>query len=332
MTIGILISVVFLYLAFRKINFNEMVSAMGQANYWYLIPAAVFLFLTLWLRAYRWGIFFRPLKPMRMKNLLSALFIGYMANNILPFKLGEFLRAYSVGKSENFSKVASFATVVLERILDAISLLIVLGITFFFQSFPSYVKSSGLIILLVSLTAVLFLIFAVIKTDGTLRFYRKVAGSFPRNLADKGEKILRSLIDGLLILKKPQYYFIICITTAAIWIFYILIFQMFIYAFNFQTDYRLPLLASTTVFAVTSISVTVPSSPGYVGTYHYLVMLGLAIYHVPSSEAFSYAVLIHLFNMLPVTVLGLYYFMKQQLTMQVAYEEKQIRDQAKEEG
>ena len=319
---GLLISAIFLFLAFRKVDFVEMVRALETANYWYLIPGTVFMFLSLWFRAYRWGIFFRPLKPMRMKNLFSALMVGYMANVIFPFKLGEFLRAYSIGKVENFSKVASFATIVVERILDVITLLIFLGIALIFQPFPAYVKTSGLIIFAVSGAAILFLALLVIKTEATLRFYRKFAGLLSQRLAAKGEEILEALLQGLLVLKSPRYYFITAVTSVLIWVFYVLIVHFVILAFGFHETFHVPFLASVTVLVMTGISVTVPSSPGYVGTYHFMVMQGLAIYGVPSSDALSFAVVLHIYNMLPTTLLGLYYFTKQHLTLRNALEEE----------
>lgn len=301
-----------------------MLAALDEVNYWYLIPIAVFLFLSLWFRAYRWGVFFRPIKVMRMRNLFSSLMVGYMANNVLPFRLGEFLRAYSIGELEGFSKVSSFATIVLERILDVIILLILLGIALLFQPFPSYIKNSGWIMLVVSLIAIIFLTFLVIKTEGTIRFCRRSKRYLPKGIAAKGEKILESLLEGLVVLREPKLYFIIAVSSAAIWISYIMIVHTLVHAFNFHVDYELAILASITVLVMTGVSVSVPSSPGYIGTYHYLVMMGLAIYGVPESEALSFAILLHLFTMLPMTLVGLYYFMRQHLTMKAAFEEEKI--------
>ncbi len=321
--VGISISALFLYLAFRNVDFGEMMLALRRADYWYLVPATFFMFLSLWFRAYRWGIFFRPLKPMKMKNLFSALMVGYMANTVFPFKLGEFLRAYSIGKAENFSKVASFATIVVERILDVITLLIFLAIALLLQPFPGYVKSSGLAIFVVSMAGIIFLAFLVVKTEATLRFYRRITGFLPSGLSQKGEEILQALLEGLLVLKKPQYYLITAVTSVLIWVFYVIIVQMLIFAFGFNVTYNVPLLASVTVLVMSGISVSVPSSPGYVGTYHFLVMQGLAIYGVPNSDALSFAVVLHIYSMLPTTLLGLYYFTRQHLTLRDALEEEE---------
>jgi hypothetical protein len=319
--VGLLISVVFLYLAFRKVDFGRMWEAIRQANYWYLVPCALVMFGSLWMRSYRWGIFFRPIRPMRMKNLFAALMVGYMANNIFPFKLGEVVRAYSIGELEGFSKVASFATVVVERILDVISLIILLGIVLLFQPFPDFIKTSGLILFLFAIAAILFLAFLVVKTEQTISFYRKVTGFLPGKLSEKGEKILESLLEGFVILRSPRYYLATLISSVLIWVFYVLFVHFVILAFGFDRMYGVPLLASATVLVMTGISVSVPSSPGYVGTYHYLVMQGLILYGVPDSEALSFAVVQHILTMLPTTLLGLYYFTRHHLSLKPVIEE-----------
>ena len=321
LTVGILISALFLFLAFRNVDIGQAVAAAREVNYWFLFPATVFLALSYWFRTYRWGVLFRPLKPVRMKNLFSAIVIGYMANNVLPFKTGELLRAYSIGKSENVSKVASFATVVLERVLDGFSLLVILGIALMFQPFPSYVNRAGIIMFAVLFAAILVLTLLATRTEATLGIYRKLSRPLPRNLATKGERMLQSLVTGLLVLKKPRYYVLIGVSTVLIWASYIMTVHMFVYAFGLRSDYHLTVLASMTVLAITGISVSIPSSPGYVGTYHYLAVLSLSIYGVPRSEAFSFAVLFHLFNFGPPTLLGAYYFAKQQLPMHAVREE-----------
>ena len=322
--IGFIVSAIFLYLAFRKVNIDQLISAFAIFNYWYLIPATLGLYISLWLRAYRWGIFFMPLKKMSMKNLFSALMVGYMGNNIFPFKLGELLRAYYIGKMERFSKTESFATIMLERVFDILTILIILGFALHLQPFPSYVRNSGLVMFLISLVIIIFLFFLVKKTDKAIYFYRKISHLLPQKFSSKGEHIIWSLIKGLSILRKTQYFLKIAITTIGIWSFYLLTIQMFIFAFNLEI--QVPIFACVTVLIMSGISVSVPSSPGYIGTFHYLVMQSLILYKVSYAEALSFAVVFHLFNILPVTILGLFYFSRQQLNFQTLFSEKEISE------
>lgn len=131
--LGILISAIFLYLAFRNVDLTKMISALQQAHYLWLIPGILFMFLSLLIRAYRWHYFLLPIREVKFSKLFSAMMIGYMANNVFPLRLGELLRAVAIGRSAGISRASAFATIIVERIIDIISLLIILGFTVFFS-------------------------------------------------------------------------------------------------------------------------------------------------------------------------------------------------------
>jgi len=325
--LGFALSALFLYLAFRKVNLQEMASAFTKANYLYLLPATVFLILSLWFRAYRWGFFFKPIKNVRFGSLFSAMMIGYMANNVLPMRLGEFFRAYSIGRVEQISKVSSFATIVIERILDLLTLLILLALTLLLYPFPTWIQRSGYIIFGITSGSIIFLTFLVYKTEPTLGFMERIVRPFPEKLSEAVLKILRSLLEGFEVLRYRQYYAIIAVTSFLIWLSYAGIVQFTIMAFGFHKSYNLPILASIVVLVMAGIGVTIPSSPGYVGTYHYLTMQGLAIFGVDQSHALSFVIVLHLFSFLPITLGGLFYFWKENLTFAEALAEKELAEE-----
>ncbi|MGH7450949.1 MAG: lysylphosphatidylglycerol synthase transmembrane domain-containing protein, partial [bacterium] len=122
--LGLLVSAVFIYLAFRKIEFLQMWQALQQANYLWLFPAVGFMFISLWLRAMRWGYFMEPIKPgIGLHKLFASMMIGYYGNNVFPLRAGEVLRAYAIGKSTGVSRMAAFATIFVERLIDVLALL-----------------------------------------------------------------------------------------------------------------------------------------------------------------------------------------------------------------
>ncbi len=321
-TIGIFISLFFLWLAFRKVSLSEMAEAIRDADYWYFLPATVFLFLSLWFRAYRWKYFFKSIKPVRVKDLFASMMIGYMANNVFPMRLGEFLRAYSIGRTANVSKMSSFATIVVERVLDVLTLLFLLGLAFFLQPFPKWIQDSGLIILALALGAILFMALLVYKTESTLRLMGKLLSPLPLRWREKILEYTESLIDGFSVLKNPQYYFVVALLSLLIWGSYVAIVHLVLMSFGIVQTYHLTILASVVVQIMIGIGVTLPSSPWYVGTYHYLAMQALAIYGVGQSEALSFAVVLHLFNYIPSTLVGLYYFGRENVKIADALKEK----------
>ena len=124
--LGLIISGIFVYWAFKEIDYDVMLEAFKQANYWLLIPGIIFMFVSLWIRAIRWGYLMEPIKKVDRKTLFSSMMIGYYANNVFPLRLGEVLRAYAIGKAADVSRMASFATIFVERLIDIFSLLLLI--------------------------------------------------------------------------------------------------------------------------------------------------------------------------------------------------------------
>jgi uncharacterized protein (TIRG00374 family) len=195
--IGILVSVVFLYLAFRKVDYTELWQALKGANYWFIIPNIILGIFTMWMRAFRWKYMVNPIKKVGLGRLFSSVMIGFMGNNVLPARLGEFIRAYSLGSKENISKSASFATIVVERLFDGFSILFILWATLLLFPFPEWVKRGSNLFLLMNLGLLFFLIFLEIKTDSTVKFFQYIFRILPHKLRMKAEEILLKFISGL---------------------------------------------------------------------------------------------------------------------------------------
>ena len=135
MVIGAVISVVLVWFLFRNIDFTKLVDALKGANYLWLIPNILIIILTMYQRAYRWKFMIAPIKKVKFEKLLAATCIGFMANNVLPARLGEFVRAYSLSKQDNdISKSASMATIFVERmVFDLMALLLIFGVVITFS-------------------------------------------------------------------------------------------------------------------------------------------------------------------------------------------------------
>ena len=136
--IGIAISAFFLVLLFRKIDFDKLATAFSVMDCRFLPPALVLTFISYYLRAVRWKFLLLPIQRTRMSNLFPATLIGYMANNLLPARLGEFVRAYTLGRKEGIGSSAVFASLVLDRLCDGFT---VLAVPHFFQAGQS--RTSG---------------------------------------------------------------------------------------------------------------------------------------------------------------------------------------------
>lgn len=301
---GLLVSGAFLYLAFRQSNIPQMLAAFREAQYWYLVPATALVFLSHWLRALRWRYLLAPLQTLRMRTLFSSLMIGYLGNCVLPAHLGEFIRAYVAGRKSSMSASAVFGTVVVERIIDLFSVVVVLALAFTVYSFPPWVKMSGYVCFGGTVFACVFLGLLDLYRAPTLRVVALFTRFLPQAVQRKIDRMLHAFLDAILPLRSWKDYVIVCVLTVAIWFCYAYNFQVLFYSFDFVSTYSLPSTAALVLLVITTISVIVPSSPGYVGTFHYLCQVSLGLFGVPAGPALTYALVLHGINFLPVMVVG----------------------------
>ncbi len=302
---GILVTSVFAYLSLRGVQFAEAGRALAQARYGYILLAAGLLLLSHYLRAVRWRYLLAPVVNANTGSLFSALAIGYAANSFVPAHLGEVLRAYVIGKKQGVPASAAFASIVVERIVDVVSLIAVMALVVKLHPFPEWVVDSGYIML----GGTLLLLGALIclKRFGSVAaaILHRLLSPLPATLGRRLETLVLDFCSGIVPLQRAWHYPAVGALSAGIWVCYALSNYACLQAFHLVDGHGLPWYAALVVLVVTTISVVIPSTPGYVGTYHYLCKVALLMFGVSTSEALSFAVVSHLVNLLPVTLLGL---------------------------
>ena len=239
-----------------------------------------------------------PIKTVKIKPLFSALIIGYMANTFTPAHLGEFLRAYVLSKKSGVKTSSIFGTIVTERIIDVFTLLFLMALAFVVFPFPVWVTKSGYVMF----AGVVILIVLLILMK---KHREKILRPLPQKISSKVDGLFHSFLDGVVGLKNRRHYVITAVLSLLIWAGYGAALQVSFYAFDFVSKYDLPWTAALVTLVITTISVIVPSSPGYVGTYHLLCQLSLGLFAVPKSEALTFAFVLHGINFLPILIVGL---------------------------
>lgn len=302
---GLLIAAVCLFFAFKDVEFAKMWEAFKKAQWLYFIPALVIIFIAHFMRAWRWQLLLAPIAHVRMGTLYSSLLIGYMANTFLPAHLGEFIRAYLVGKKNPVSGSSVFATIVVERIIDVFTLLILMALTIIVFPFPEWVRKSGYISF--GFIALLFILLVLMKKyrHQAIAILNVLLKPFPQSIRLKMHELLHSFLDGVVGLKNWRHYILVTVLSLFIWFCYGYIFQLGLHAFNFTDTYsEITWVTPLVLLVITTIAVLVPSSPGYVGAYHWLCQLSLGFFGVPESDALSFAFAVHGVNFLPILIVG----------------------------
>jgi uncharacterized protein (TIRG00374 family) len=298
--IGVAMSGIFLYLAFSRINFHELTNAFQGIHGSFLLLSLICILVNDALRALRWRILLLPLKKLPFKTLFSAMMIGYAVNMMLPLRMGEVARALLLKKKARISGSSVFATVVTERVLDVLPLLLMVFVAVFIIPLPEWLKKSAGILFGITAIMVCILILLRRKLHVTDRIVERLLGRIAPAWVQPTKSIFSSFFKGFASPGERAHYFMILGLTLLIWTFVSLAVYNCMLAFNFH----LPWYAPVILLIFISIGVTVPS-PGYIGTFHWVCQAGLMSFGIAREPALAFAVVMHILNILPYLVLGL---------------------------
>jgi glycosyltransferase 2 family protein len=305
LAVGLAIGAAFFYLALRGVNVDQTLAALAQTDYRLVALAAAVMMGAHVLRAMRWRFLLAPVKLLKTRSLVSALLIGYAANTFVPAHLGEFLRALVIGKKHDISASAAFGSIVVERIVDVVSLIAIMALVLIVHPFPDWVAASGGVMLTGALLLCGLLIGCKRYEAQTAALIRTLCKPLPERIGRRFESLSLNFLGGIVPLKSAAHYTAAAVLSIAIWLCYAAVNYICLAAFDLVVAYRLTWYAGLVVLVFTTISVVIPSTPGYVGTFHYLCQLALIMLGVPASEALSFAVMVHIVGVLPVAVAGL---------------------------
>ena len=309
--VGFAVSAAFLFLVLRNLSPAEILARLAGTHWGWLGLSAGFSLAMLWARGFRWGWLFHPV-PQPGWQLVSATTIGFMANNILPLRIGELVRGYLAARRGGLSFWTAMATLAVERVLDMLSILLILGGVVFAVPVPAWLQASALTLLALDLLAMGLLISVALGR-------RAMAGWITR-MPRFGLTLTRWLglfSIGLQSLRPGPHLAPLLGWTLLIWALN----AGQVWAALRSAGLALPPSASLTVLAFAGIGVSIPSAPGFVGTLQFFVIQALAIYGVGGAEAVSVSILYHAAGYVPITLLGWVLLMTQGLSLREATRE-----------
>ncbi len=314
---GFVISGFFMVLLFRKIDFYQLWTALLRVDYRYIVLAVVCTFIGYFLRAVRWHYLLIPEKRIPLSSLYPATIIGYMANNLLPARLGEFVRAYVLAQREGLQTPTVFASLVIDRLFDGFTVMLILLFTLFTLKLPqgmtdaeTALKTGGVVTFVLYAGIIIFLVLLKRQTVRTLRWTGVLLKPLPQKVSDRVIRLLGSFISGIRLSSKGGHVSAVLVSSLSIWVFCIIP----VYSVLLGFDIKLPIAASMFILVLLVFAVMVPASPGYIGTYHYACFKGLSAFGIPESTAVTVALVIHATGFFPVIIAGLYYVWKNKLS------------------
>ncbi|RMG99438.1 MAG: UPF0104 family protein [Chloroflexi bacterium] len=312
--IGVVISAVFLWLALRGMRLGDVWREVRTANYWWLVPGVVVYFLAVWARTWRWDYMLRPLKHIPLRTLFPVVVIGYMGNNIYPFRAGEVLRAYVLRRREGVAMGASLATVVVERVFDGLVMLMFVFAALPFAPVPSQSIRSVVIGASIAFFGALIGFFVVAAMPQ--RMLRLTAWGSERFLPARFRPIVVDFVTrflvGLASLRQFRNVLMIFLSSVVVWLLETMKYWFVMHAFDFEVSFFALMLMN----GIVNLMTTLPSAPGYVGTFDTPGIQVLVLYGVPAELATAYTLVLHAALWLPITLLGTYYMLRERLGWQ----------------
>jgi glycosyltransferase 2 family protein len=308
--IGVLISVVFLWIAFRNLKPEEILSVIREVNLaWLLLAAGVFFISTI-LIAWRWQFLLRSIKPVSLGYLTQVVLIGYMGNNIYPFRTGEILRIVLLQRFQQIAAAKSTVTVIVERVFDGLVLLtfILISVNLLGITSPEIAAMARFGTPLFLFALVVFFVLAT-RPDMFRRLLHHISRLLPGKLQGIAEHIGEGIISGLEGLRSPADLAGAIFASYASWGVQAIMYWMVAFAFNLNVS----LVAMFLVVGVSNLAGLVPASPGQIGVFEFFVGLVLTAVGINDTQAHAYALVMHVVIWLPAVLTGFYFLIRQGL-------------------
>ncbi|HZK77985.1 MAG TPA: lysylphosphatidylglycerol synthase transmembrane domain-containing protein [Gemmatimonadaceae bacterium] len=310
--IGIALSVVLLWWTLRDVSMSVVWHELAHSSIPLFLASAFCATIIFPLRARRWQIILQPVAPNTpMGPLWRSTAIGMMVNNLVPARAGEVARAYALTKQTTISLPTSIASLAVDRLFDMLVLLLLGAAAFLDPAFPSGAHIAGQSLGSLAQGSIAFVALLIVALyslaffpQELVRAYELFARRISPSLESKGKAVLINFSEGLSVLRSPQRFLAVLAWTILHWLVNALAFWLGFKAVGMNLPFSAALFLQTLI----AIGVALPSAPGFFGVFEKLANVGLAIYGVGADSATSWAIGYHILSFIPITVIGVYYF------------------------
>jgi len=299
--LGLLIGAILVYFSLRGINFKEVIEGFRAVRYGYIFPPLVIFFIMQILRSWRWGIILSPLEKVDSLSLFSVTSVGFLAIVAIPARIGELARPYLITKKSHINMSSALGTIFVERIFDSITLLFIFAMVLLFTPLPLWLIRGTLVFFLLIMIIFCVMTLLIFKRDASLGALNSLFNRLPERYAVRLNSLINYFIDGLAIITEPKRFVFVILLSAVIW----LINGIAIYILFLAFSFTLPPVAAFVLRIILLVGIAIPTAPGFVGNWHYFCILGLALFGITKTDAFTFAVIYHFLSIGIVILLGL---------------------------
>ena len=291
--IGFVLSVIFLYFAFRGIDFKGVIGRILRVEVGWLVVGTCFFLLSYVIKGWRWQIILNPIKRIKLFDAVGGMVVNLWGNNLFPLRFGEIIRVISLNHRSGIPNGAIVTSIILERLLDSLGLVFYLFIAFILggNKLPDILRKGGLFLLITGIGG-LIIIFVLQK------HHHKI--SLPKPF----ENLMKNAMSGLKIVTNIKEFFCISFITLLGWFTEILSYNFYALAFSLKWNW----IFGIVILCVVNIWALLPSSPGYIGVFEHAMVVGFALNNLPKEMAVSYGIIVHFLRYITMVIGGFIVF------------------------
>lgn len=298
--VGIAVSAVALWLAFRQVDWTELLADLGRANYWWLIPSALALVAAMGARAERWRWLLGGREQVSWLRAFRAICIGYLITNVLPLRAGEIVRPLVISRGGKIRGMQALSTIAIEHVLDVLVVLAILAIVLPGLPLPPGAAEGAQRGGVLFGGAFVVMILVVWQRDLAERMLRWVLGRIPRLDPEPWLRRFHSAMDGLGAIRSFRLFSMSIVWSVAAWLFSALSFHFALIGFAPNA----PFTASLFVTVTSTLILLAPSTPGYIGVIELAIQQSLVIFGISESLALAYAIVFHAMEFIIMNIAG----------------------------
>lgn len=303
---GTLLALLFLLWCLYDLDLREVGIIVKRLRYIWLIWAMVVVVGVLWVRSARWRVLINPMKAISGARMFSIYAVGQLANLVFPALTGQAVRVLILHRAEGVTKTGAASTVVLEALLDGLSLVLFMMGASAALVLPEWLERGerwGIIVILGLLAVVFLTVQFRDKVGSTLQ---RLEARLPRPVYVRVDRIWSNLSEGLAALRSLKHLTLAFFCSVASWLGNLAVISLLLFAFGLT----LPAGAALVLMIVNTMLLVVPITPGNIGTYQVACVLGLSLFGVPKTDAVSYGLVLQAASFLPIAAVGTYHYLR----------------------
>ena len=309
--IGLALSLLFLGLALRNVEWAGVWSAWRAARVDWLVLGTALLVGSWVVAAFRWRLLLSGVAGLRTRDTFAFIMIGYLANTVLPLRLGDLARASLIGRKREFGISRALGSIAIERLMDVLMLVALTLALMRVLEIPAPIQAGLTGMVAAGLVGLVGLMAVSLNRKHLPRLTAFLAKIVPHRLADRVTTLLGNFSSGADVLHRPAGFLSVVALSAGVWLAAGMGTLAWVTAFHLDV----PWYAGFFVLVMVNLGSAIPSSPGYIGVYHYLAMLALSLWTPDRNATLAYAIGTHALNMLANVGLGSFFLAREGVSL-----------------